>query len=196
VFRLDRSIARLGITAAIVFTLLLLPWPGLGAPFTRAFSEGASWLIDHLRASTSLTIDFRCAVDVGERPVLQNAPWQMLLLIRDPTSGWADWLYAVDLRKLAYVPLALFVALTVGAPIRRTRAWVGSVFLGFALIGVLVTVSVAMPIVNVLGRVHLIAASRELLWVTRALGWMFASAGSASVLVLWALSKWLVPENQ
>ncbi len=200
---LDRRFVRLALRAILVGALLLAPWPGLGAAFTRAVGAVANVVAGDLRWHAqpplglgnehTLAIAFRPAleVDSGGRPIPDPA-WHTVLTIRDIESGAATR-SAINVRFLVYVPLAIFVALTLAAPIERSRAWARSVALGLVLLAAFVSLSLALPVVGLLSddRVRGIELGDTAKGLLEAAYLTLIEMGSANAILLWALARWL-----
>jgi hypothetical protein len=200
--RVDPRFLRLGLRATLLCALLLAPWPGVGTLFTTAFSRVANVVVRDMRwhppsafgfaSERSIAISFQPA-SIASPGTLSDATWYVVLAIRDVDSG-AVTRSAIHLRFLVYVPLSVFVALTVAAPARWSRAWVGSVALGAGLLAVFACASVALPVVELLAgeRVRALELRETTASLLDALKLTLIEMGSANAVLLWAIARWFV----
>jgi hypothetical protein len=152
-----RPIALFALRTAAVLLACLLPWPGLGRAYSSAFVSLASETIGGLRTGSGLVIDFERIEDVPQLAAPAVGPWHAVLVVRNPVTDKATR-SAMNLRSLAYLPWSIFLALTVGAPIRRSREWLRSVGIGAALTGAFVCLSIGVAVLSVItsGRIQAI----------------------------------------
>jgi hypothetical protein len=199
---LERRFVRFAARALLIGAVLLVPWPGLGAAFTRGLGAVANVVVAPMRwhvqpplglgPERTLAIGFRPALEADAAHVVPNPAWHTVLAIRDVDTGAATR-SAINVRYLVYVPLAIFTALTLAAPIERSRRWACSVALGLAFLAAFVSLSLALPVFDALSddRVRGI----ELDATTKAqLGTVYLTLiemGSANTIVLWAIARWL-----
>jgi hypothetical protein len=152
-----RPIALFAARTFAVLLACLLPWPALGRACTSTFVALAHDTIGGYRTPSDLVVDFERSTDVPQLAAQTIGPWHAVLVVRNPATEKATR-SAINLRSLAYVPWVLFLALTVGAPIRRSREWLRSVGIGAALTGAFVFLSIVVAVLSVLtsGRIQAI----------------------------------------
>lgn len=200
--RLDGRFARLALRALVIGALLLAPWPGLGAAFTRAVGAVANVVAGEMRwhvqpplglgSESTLAIAFGPALEAAAGGAIPDPAWHTVLTIRNVDSSAATR-SAINVRFLVYVPLAIFVALTLAAPIERSRAWALSVALGLALLAALVSLSLALPVAQLLAdeRVRAIELGDTAKGLLDAVYLTLIEMGSANAILLWAIARWL-----
>ena len=144
-----RQIVRFALGTVAVLVVCLIPWPGLGRTFGSAFVTLAHGTFGNFRTPSQLTIDFERPADDPTSSMHGVGPWHAVLVVRNPETDKATR-SALNLRSLAYLPWVVFLALTLGAPIRRDRAWMRSVALGAALTGAFVGTCILVAILSVI----------------------------------------------
>jgi hypothetical protein len=177
--------------ALVLVGLLLAPWPGLGHAFGSAF------------AATSNAVAFRApiggvAVEAAPLPAVTSAPavagltpWHVVLTMRNVQTGAATR-SALNSRGLAYVPLAIVVALCVAvSPGRGARALATALGLAFGGAYVLVGTAAALTLVLADPRIQAVSLGD---FETRVVTSVFAATAEASVaapVALWLLARYV-----
>jgi hypothetical protein len=119
--------------------------------------------------------------------------WCVVLTVRNTLEGAATrssltW----DLRALAYIPLAIFAALTLAIPNRRGNGVVAAV-LGVAFVGAFVLVATGVPLIMMLGgpRVQAIEIGETSERVLRTIFSATAETSAIAPALLWLLARWI-----
>jgi hypothetical protein len=146
--------------------LLLWPWPGVGRAFAWGFG-GVSEAVVSPFISTETVLHFQ----LRDSDAVDH-PWWLYLAVRNRLTGQSYGI-PVDTRTLAYVRLAVFLALAVAWPVPRSRRGITCLALGAAALLAMIGVSVALPVAQVL----------ELLGIVR-LGAFVQSLASVGILSL------------
>jgi hypothetical protein len=205
--RLDRRFLLCALASAILFGLLLLPWPGLGVRFTRAFCAAADFIAGGIRFHDVLGIAFEPA-SATAAGAADPSEWSAALLIRSTEATSRTVVSVLHLRPLAYAPLCVFVALTLGAPARAPRIWAQSAILGLVLTLLTLVLFTATATTWLLAQVYVAGADHEALtllagqrtplielsgptgWVLGMLNGFTNSMACEVVCVVWAASRW------
>lgn len=128
---------------ALVYTALIVPWPGVNAPYGRAFRAlvGAAYSRDDAR----LLVYLRAA----EHPPRAEIDTEIVVATK-PANASGDLparLLGLDTRSVGWVPLALLVALIVATPVPWRRRLV-ALALGLILINTYVLFVVGVYLWN------------------------------------------------
>ncbi len=160
-----RAVQRFAPRFVLLLVLLLWPWPGVGRAFASGFGTiGEAAFAPFVGAATTVRFE--------TRETYADHPWWLYLAVKNRMTG-ASYGIPVDTRTLAYVRLAVFLALAVAWPLPRTARGVACLAgAGGALLAV-IGVSVLLP----LGQVF------ELLGIVR-LGAPVQSLASVGILSL------------
>jgi hypothetical protein len=207
--RLDRRLVVCAVASAIVFALLLLPWPGLGVRFTRAYCAAANVFAHSFRLHEILQIDYRPA-GAASSGLDERSDWLAALAIGNGEGRAVALRTVLHVRPLVYAPLCVFVALTACVPAPSVRLWVLSsllalvltllflaLFTATATMWLLTQVTVAGganrdPLAQLAsGPVHLVELGRGGQWVLGMLQGFATSMGCEVILAVWAGSRWL-----
>jgi hypothetical protein len=148
-------------------------------------------------------VRFRAVVapefEVGEEaalgPAVPNSSWYVVLALRNVSTG-ATTRSALNLRQPAYVPMAIFAALTLAAPARQRRP--RSILLGLTLLGAFILLSISAPLVLLLAEpriraIELGEGARS--WVTLLFN-STAETSCAAPVFLWFLAGWVIDAVQ
>src|ERR1700742_3549544 len=101
-----------------IIVLLLWPWPGLGRAFASGFGRVSAAVVSPLvGAATAVRFDGYGADG--------DHPWWLYLAVKNRLTGQSYGI-PVDTRTLAYIRLAVFLALAVAWPVPRTRRGLAS----------------------------------------------------------------------
>jgi hypothetical protein len=128
---------------AVLFALVMVPWPGLATAFNQTFSVIASMAVDACVEDPSVIARFHPA-----NPELPDdaslGPWDTVFTVSS-TRNEPALRVPLPLRRVAYVPLATFLALAVATPLGRPQklrilGW------GLALLVLRLALTVALPI--------------------------------------------------
>ena len=145
------QLARSLVIFTVVFVSINLPAPKLGRAVAGATSALASACCSADPAKDGLDLRFAAAwphVPLAELGV--NRAWTMAVLAQRPSTGGRA-LISVNWRKLAWVPLSVFVALALASPIWRTRR--GPIVLATGLVTMLVPIGL-LTLLNVVGPMY------------------------------------------
>jgi hypothetical protein len=129
--------------------LLLWPWPGLARAFSTAF-EGACNALVRLAASAEPQVQF---VASQYEP---DHPWWVRMSVENVFTA-ESFSVPVDTRTVAYLRMAVFVSLALAWPLWKTRRRIVALAFGVALLVLSIAVSVAIPLLQVLGMVHVLS---------------------------------------
>lgn len=185
-----RQIARFALGTVVVLVACMLPWPGLGRAFSLSFVALAHGTIGNFRTPSELRIDFEQPTEAQPNPLPAVGPWHAILVVRNPATDNATR-SALNMRSLAYLPWVVFLALTLGAPIRRDRVWLRSVAVGATLTGAFVCVSIVVAILSVItgDRIQAIDVGPVVRSVILSLFWMICETNIAITTVLWFAAR-------
>jgi hypothetical protein len=175
-----------------VFGGLALPARGLGPYYVaahvalgNAFLEGTE-LQSHVRLGM-----------VATREQLATDPWQATLVIAPPGPALPVRV-PIDLRVLAFLPTAAFIALAAAVPLGSLRRHVVVLAVGLPLLELLVLALMAAPMLSFLGgtgpvqAIHLGRATHTLLQIVYRAFVVPPGMTFAVPLLLWyALATWL-----
>ncbi|HTB77079.1 MAG TPA: hypothetical protein VK762_27730 [Polyangiaceae bacterium] len=128
---------------ALFFALVMIPWPGLGRVFNATFSVIASMAVDACIDDPDVLARFHPA-DPEKPDEASLGVWDTVFSVTRARDD-APLKVPLPLRRLAYVPLATFVALALATPVIRPRKlrilrW------GLALLLFRLALTVALPI--------------------------------------------------
>jgi hypothetical protein len=128
---------------AILFALVMIPWPGLGRAFNETFSLVASIAVDACVEDPEVIARFHPANPENPDEASLDA-WDTVFSVSRSRSE-PPLEVPLPLRRLAYVPLATFVALALATPLERRRklrvlGW------GLGLLLVRLALTIALPI--------------------------------------------------
>jgi len=127
----------------VLFALVMIPWPGLGRAFNEAFSLAASIAVDACVEDPSVIARFHPAnPELPDQSSLDA--WDTVFSV-SRARGEPPLQLPLALRRVAYVPLATFLALVLATPVDRRRklrilGW------GLALLLVRLALTIALPI--------------------------------------------------
>jgi hypothetical protein len=144
---------------------LLWPWPGVGRAFASGFGRISEVAVTPL-VGRETTVRFET------RDSDADHPWWLYLAVNNRMTG-ASYGIPVDTRTLAYIRLAVFLALAVAWPLPRTARGLACLAGAAAVLVAVIGVSLLLP----LGQVF------ELLGIMR-LGAFVQSLASVGILSL------------
>jgi hypothetical protein len=132
-----RSLGRFALRAALLLTLGMLPWPGLGRVFTSGVNAVANSVLHGVRLQSIYILELGPVEGgvPGQPP--GTWPWHSALTVQNIDSG-ASTRAALNLRSLVYLPIWVAISLTLAAPIRRDRPWLRSVLWAALFVGAFV----------------------------------------------------------
>ena len=151
-----RSLAGFAVRCACLLALLLAPWPGLGEAYGHAATAVGNALLARVdRSHVAMTF------------VTPLATAFTTELRASPLAG-SQIVVPIELRTLAFIPTAAFIALSLaeGLPHRR-RIGVRFV-LGFAALQLFLLISLIVPLLLFFAEpqpLHLLDLSRPVYWV-------------------------------
>jgi hypothetical protein len=139
---------RSGAKFALLFALLLAPWPGLGTACSLVFCVASGSVVDAFVTDRHLVARFE-PVASGDTPAGSAPGWTVELRVLDLSAAGPSTRVPLDLR-FPYVAFALLVALVFAAPIERRRK--RSIFLaGCVVLALRLFLTVALPLASFLG---------------------------------------------
>ncbi len=133
---------------ACLFIVLTYPWPPVGHVFTKAFSSVANVGLAASFEDPNVHVHFAAA---DPRVPEQQSPgeWNIVLFSEDALTG-QESAVPLGVRRIAYVPVATFLALLAVTPVhRRRKLLIGAV--GVALLTARVVAAVALPLARHFG---------------------------------------------
>jgi hypothetical protein len=139
--------SRIGFRLVPLIAILLWPWTWLAQPFAAGFARACDSVVE-LFSGDGAQIRFAGPDD-------PKHPWWILMSVKNVFTG-ESFEIPVDTRTLAYVRIAVFVALAITWPVWKTRRGVGATALGVAIFAVVMALSVALPLLQVLGIVKVL----------------------------------------
>jgi hypothetical protein len=129
---LKRPLWRIALEFALVFALLLLPWPGLDHQFARAFCG----IFNALGAEQTLDVGYLVHLQPAAPTDLPAAGsrvlWHALFCVRNPLSGLETRL-GFNTRSSTYLPLAALIAFVVATRLWQRRGASSAAVLGVGL---------------------------------------------------------------
>ncbi len=128
-----------------VFGGLVLPAPGLGPRYVGAPPAPARGVLRNRQLESGVRLDVEATPQQ-----LAIAPWQATLLVQEPTAERAVRV-PIDLRVLAFLPTAAFVALAVAVPLGSRRRHLRLLAVGLPLLELLLLALMAAPLLSFLG---------------------------------------------
>jgi len=128
-----------------IFAGLALPSRGLGPVYSRLHAAFGNWLA----GATSFTSGVRLFVDATPES-LATHPFQATLHVLSP-SMTRPVTVPVDLRTLAYLPTAAFIALALATPLGSWKKNARLLGLGLALLVPVLFALIVTPLVSFLG---------------------------------------------
>jgi hypothetical protein len=132
----------------LLFVGLTYPWSPVGYYFTRAFSAVANVGLDLSFHKPDVQVRF-AAADPNAPAERAPGEWNVVLSTTDTASGQTSKL-PLGVRRIAYVPIATLVGLTLVMPVpRRRRMIIGGV--GLLLLLFRVVLAVALPLARHFG---------------------------------------------
>lgn len=190
--RVDRRLVGMTARAIGVLALLLVPWPGLGHAVGAAFSGAANLCLGGARLHSVVSLDFRPATPTLAGGAVANPAWFVVLTLQNTMTGAAtqSLLYV---RPLVYVPFAVFVALTLAAPLRPARVALVAFVTGSGLVCAFVVVAVSAPLLLLFAepRLQLVTLGP---WSYGFLKTVFNATAETSFIVpflAWLFARWV-----
>lgn len=175
-----------GLRFAFLLSFFMVPWPRLGSLYSAAAEALGNLLLGDSTATLYFVLpdsghDFSIELQAG-----------LAAGVRVP----------IDLRTLAYIPTAMFLALTLATPIWKGSRGVTVLVLGTVVLHAFLVVSIAIPLVLLFAEpqpMHLLelgtTLKRLLDVVYRSL---VAPPGMAYAIpiLLWIALLWLIPDDR
>ena len=130
---------------ACVFGGLSLPSRGVGPYYVRAHVAVANAVVEQVELKSQVRLSF-----VATPEQLAQEPWQALLVIAPPHTATPTGV-PIDLRVLAFLPTAAFIALAVAVPLGSVRRHLLVLLVGLPLLELLLLALMAAPLLSFLG---------------------------------------------
>ena len=129
--------------------VLMLPWPGLGKMYSRAFAVVGNALVGgHSFASGArLAFDGDGGDDSGGET--KTFAWEATLTVQNANGARIQ--VPIDVRPLAYLPTAAFAALALAFPIRERRRKLFVFAAGLVIMQPLTALLISLPLLPFLG---------------------------------------------
>jgi hypothetical protein len=135
---------------ACFFAAYNIPSPGLGKLFASVATSVGNALVSRPKPYEGLELEFRTAYDDPRAdPTQKDLAWTTILEARNPTTRNETRVH-INLRKSIYVPMALFTALALAAPIWKGRRGLIVLSAGIGLLLVPILVWIIAPTLAVL----------------------------------------------
>ena len=172
----------------VLLGVLLAPWPGVGRAFTAACAAPANVVLHRVHVSD---------VDLDVTPAAENlaatggSPWFAVLTVRNTPTGVATR-SALNVRALAYVPFAVLLALSLGAPVQRAAVRVPAAVAGLVFVSLYVLIASVAPVALLLDEPRIQAISLGE-FGRRIVATVFTATAETSVeapVLLWLLGRW------
>lgn len=130
-----RSVGRFLLRLALIYTLLVIPWPGVHAGYVSLFQTVGNALLSSY--GNVAAVSFR-------PPPKPQASWDTAIHVR-PLGGTESWHLELSARGWAYLPTIALVSLVVASavPIRTRCVWL-VVGLGVVQLFIVVRVLIAI----------------------------------------------------
>jgi hypothetical protein len=138
----------MGLRFVPLIGVLLWPWSWLARPFAAGFARVCDAIVAPV-SGEGAQIHF--AVPDSD----PKHPWWILMSVKNIFTGEL-FSIPVDTRTLAYVRIAVFVALALTWPVAVTRRGAGALAVGIALFAMAMALSVGLPLLQVLGIVRVV----------------------------------------
>lgn len=133
---------------AVVFGLLVTPWPGVPRSFSSAFNQVADFCGHGLFSTERHAVRF-----VSAPAAAVDGDWDCVVLVQNATSGAMVDAASLDLHRVVYLPLAVFLALSLASPLRRRGIRPLLLLGGLFLLPLLAL----LPIGSFLAQIHVLA---------------------------------------
>jgi hypothetical protein len=140
----SRFLARL----VVLLALLLWPWPGIG----RSFAESMAGACD---AAAGLVSGAGSEIHYAAPGPAPEHPWWMQMSVKNVFTG-ESFEVPVDTRTVAYVRIAVFVALSLAWPIWTSRRGAKATACAFGLLLATVALTLTLPLLQVMGMVRVL----------------------------------------
>lgn len=127
-----------------LLTVAMIPWPGLGAAYGRAAGVVGNALVGNGRVGSGAVVHFEAPSGQADSDG-NDSSYSTLLTARSLATG-ATVRIPIDLRTLAYIPTAVFIALAVAAPIWQRARGLAVLLAGMAILHAFLAASLAAPI--------------------------------------------------
>ena len=132
------------------FAAYNIPSPGLGKLFASVATSVGNALVSRPKPSEGLELEFRTAYDDPHVDATQkDLSWSTILEARNPMTRSGTRVH-INLRKSIYVPMALFTALALAAPIWKGRRGLIVLSAGIGLLLVPILAWIVAPTLAVL----------------------------------------------
>jgi hypothetical protein len=141
-----RTVASFAIAFVVFLAILMAPWPGLGIAYGRAVTATGNLFVAGHAFESGASLVFE---DASEGTSAKKFAWQTRLVVRNAAGRRVN--VPIDLRTLAYLPTAAFVALALALPFRDRRRKGFVAIVGLALMQPITAFLVALPLFPFLG---------------------------------------------
>jgi hypothetical protein len=131
-----------------LLAVLLWPWPAIGHFCAEAFADGGQALV-------GLVVGEGAEVRFVASHYEPEHPFWVQMLVKNAFTGQSFEL-PVDTRTVVYLRIAVFLALALAWPVWKTRRGARATAWGFALLLATIVLSVALPLLQVLGMVSVL----------------------------------------
>lgn len=181
---------------ALILGVYLLPWPPVGDAYAGTAVALANAVVN--ADDANLRLEFARSEDRASGGM--EAAFALEVLATDVARNQTVRL-AVDLRALAYVPTAVFIALAIAAPIWERRRGFYVLSSGLVLLHTFFAASVALSVVLFLAQpvpLHAIQLSRGTSLFLGVLHRVFVAPPGMAIAVpgfVWLALLWLLPET-
>jgi hypothetical protein len=134
-----------------LLALFMVPWPVLGGICSGTFSAVGNFLVADRVFASGAHLEFR---DRGSEPETgpgdaKTFDWEATLLVRPARGRHIE--VPVDVRGLAYLPMAAFLALGLAFPIHGWRRRLFVLIVGLAVLAPLTALLISLPLFPFLG---------------------------------------------
>jgi hypothetical protein len=144
----EKHAVRAALRFLLFLALLLAPWPGLGRAFSALFAGCCDALVN-LFTGNGAEVHFSAADGDGVHP------WWVTMSAKNVFTG-QSYEIPVDARTVGYVRIAVFLAFALAWPLWKTGRGRRALAAGALLILAVVGLTVAFPLVQVLGMVRIL----------------------------------------
>jgi hypothetical protein len=132
-----------------LMALFMLPWPVLGGVWSGAFGAIGNFLVADQVFVSGAHLSFRDRASESEPADAKTFDWEATLLVQPARGRRIE--VPIDVRALAYLPVAAFVALVLAFPVRGMRRRLFILGAGIAWLAPLTVLLISLPLFPFLG---------------------------------------------
>jgi hypothetical protein len=131
----------------VVLGVFIFPWPGLGRKMSGVFTDLVGAAAGPLLGGPKGAVTFLRAPETAA-----DGDWDSVLLVKNAQTGIVVDGAAVDIRRVWYLPSAVFVALCFALPLHNARRMAILLLIGLVTLPLLSL----LPVVSFLAQIHVL----------------------------------------